>query len=236
VSADRLAGVSPVHDVPGAFVTTVTEAYARRQGPRFTVMLSGGPTAKECYEALAADGASIDWHVVDVYMGDERVVPADDPDANQRLVRESLIDPVGGVGSFVPMPTDGDPVDCAARYQAVISSLLAGAGIDLIHLGMGPDGHTASLFPGAPTLDAPPGEYVAATEDPKGHNPHPRLTVTLSVINAARLAVFTVAGDTKREAVAALVAGRDIPAARVAAATVRWLIDSAAFGPIGAAR
>ena len=71
---------------------------------------------------------------------------------------------------------------------------MTGPGIDLIHLGMGPDGHTASLFPGDPSLDADPGQLVAATQDPNGRNPHPRLTLTLPAINSARLAVFTVAG------------------------------------------
>ena len=96
-----------------------------------------------------------------------------------------------------------------------MADLVTGPGIDLIHLGMGPDGHTASLFPGAPTLDAEPGELVLATEDPNGVNPHPRLTLTLPAINSARLAVFTVAGASKADAVAALVRGEDIPAARV---------------------
>ena len=71
---------------------------------------------------------------------------------------------------------------------------------------------------------------MAATEDPNGRNPHPRLTLTLPVINAARCAVFTVAGESKREAIAALRRGDDIPAARVATAQVIWLVDGAAFG------
>jgi 6-phosphogluconolactonase len=96
---------------------------------------------------------------------------------------------------------------------------------------MGPDGHTASLFPGVAELDQPDGdELVAATTDPNGHNPHPRLTVTLPAIAAARLAVFTVAGDTKRQAMDELLAGRDIPAARVRARAIRWLVDEAAMG------
>ena len=85
-----------------------------------------------------------------------------------------------------------------------MSDLVTGPGIDLIHLGMGPDGHTASLFPNAPTLEAEPGVLVLATEDPNGVNPHPRLTLTLAAINSARLAVFTVAGASKAHAVAAL--------------------------------
>jgi 6-phosphogluconolactonase/glucosamine-6-phosphate isomerase/deaminase len=91
---------------------------------------------------------------------------------------------------------------------------VTGPGIDLIHLGMGPDGHTASLFPGAPTLESEPGVLVAATEDPNGVNPHPRLTLTLPAINSARMAVFTVAGASKAAAVAALLRGDDLPGAR----------------------
>ena len=142
-----------------------------------------------------ADG--IDWGVVDIFVGDERVVPPDDADANQRLIREALIDRVGGVGSFSPMPTVGPVDECVAAYQRVMADLVTGPGIDLIHLGMGPDGHTASLFPGAPTLEAEPGVLVLATEDPNGVNPHPRLTLTLPAINSARLAVFTVSGASK---------------------------------------
>ncbi|HEY5244683.1 MAG TPA: 6-phosphogluconolactonase, partial [Acidimicrobiales bacterium] len=124
--------LSPTTDVPGAFVDAVRDAFAGRAGDRFTLVLSGGPTAWTCYERLAeADG--IDWPAVDVYVGDERFVPADDADANQRLIREALLDRVGGAGSFTPMPTEpGGPDDCAAAYQEVVAGLLAGPGIDLI--------------------------------------------------------------------------------------------------------
>jgi 6-phosphogluconolactonase len=230
-----------VPDVPAAFTDTVLEAFGARSGPRFTLMLSGGPTAQACYEnlcqATTAGGPrqdAISWPLVDVYMGDERVVAPDDPDANQRLVRESLLERLGEagpVGSFTPMPTTGPVEDCVAEYQRSIEAVLAGPGIDLIHLGLGPDGHTASLFPNAPTLKAGPDELVAATEDPNGVNPHPRLTVTLPVIDAARCAVFTVSGDSKRAAIAALRQGEDIPAARVRSQRIVWLVDEAASGP-----
>lgn len=224
--------VAPVEDVPAAFASVLAEAFAIRNGERFTLVLSGGPTARACYERVAELPAdTVDWSLVDVYVGDERFVPADDADANQRLIRETLLDQVGGVGSFTPMPTEpGGPDDCAAAYQEVIADLLAGPGIDLIHLGLGTDGHTASLFPGAPTLSAGPDRLVLATEDPNGRNPHPRLTLTLPAIDQARLAVFTVAGESKRDAVARLRAGDDLPAARVQAREVRWLIDPVAFG------
>ena len=252
---------TPVDDVPAAFTRTVMEAFVNRPGERFSLVLSGGPIAKLCYEHLSvATGAEIgaglvdaaaigdadavgagsgtvpmahpafDWSLVDIYMGDERLVPPDDDDANQRLVREAIVDQVGILGSFRPMPTTGPVEECVATYQRVLADVLAGPGIDLIHLGMGADGHTASLFPHAPTLDAPADLLVAATQDPNGQNPHPRMTVTLPVINAARCAVFTVAGESKRDAVAALRRGDDIPAARVRASRVVWLIDQAASG------
>jgi 6-phosphogluconolactonase len=219
--------ITPVDDVTTAFADAVVEAFKARPGPRFALVLSGGPTARACYEVLAeTDG--IEWSAVHVYVGDERIVPPDDPDANQRLIRESLLDRIDPVGSFQPMPTELPVEQCVAEYQHVLSELVTGPGIDLIHLGMGPDGHTASLFPGASTLDAPPGELVAATEDPNGVNPHPRLTLTLSAINSARLAVVTVAGASKADAVARLVRGDDIPAARVHAGRMLWLVDGPA--------
>jgi 6-phosphogluconolactonase len=219
--------LTPVEDITRGFADAVVEAFASRSGPRFALVLSGGPTARECYEVLAEEDG-IDWSLVDVYVGDERIVPPDDEDANQRLIRESLLDRVGGAGSFWPWDTTLPVDECVAAYQRVIGDLVTGPGIDLIHLGMGPDGHTASLFAGSRALDAPPSELVAANEDPSGTNAHPRLTLTLPVINSARLAVFTVAGASKADAVAALVRGDDLPAARVHAGRTLWLVDGPA--------
>jgi 6-phosphogluconolactonase len=224
-----------VADVPAAFAAAVAEAFARRPGPRFTLFCSGGPTARRCYQQLAArPDPGLDWSLVDLYLGDERYVPADDPDANQLLVRQALLDPLGPTGaaaSFSPMPTELTLADCAAAYGETVDAVLEGPGIDLFHLGLGPDGHTASLFPGAPTLAATATEPVLPTVDPSGRNPHPRLTVTLPVIARARLAVFTVSGAEKAEAVARVRAGEDLPATRVTAGSVRWLIDPPALGP-----
>ncbi len=219
-----------VDDVRRAFADRVVEAFGARPGPRFALMLSGGQTARGCYEVLAT-ASGIDWSLVDIYIGDERFVPPDDVDSNARLIRESLLDRVGTVGSFSPMPTTASDIEtCAAQYQRTVADLVTGPGIDLVHLGLGPDGHTASLFPGAASLDAGPGDLVLATEDPNGVNPHPRLTLTLPAINSARLAVFTVEGPEKADAVARLRRGDDIPASRVHAGTTVWLVDRAANG------
>ncbi|HXQ91354.1 MAG TPA: 6-phosphogluconolactonase, partial [Acidimicrobiales bacterium] len=149
-----------------AFAETVVRAYAARTGPRFVLVLSGGPTARRCYERLAQRATGrIDWDQVDVYMGDERCVAPDDPDANQRLVREALIDPVGGVGAFRPMSCDEGP----ESYERLIAAVDS---FDVVHLGLGPDGHTASLFAGSTALDAPPGRLAVRSVDPNDRNPH----------------------------------------------------------------
>ena len=209
-------------DVPGAFVSLVVESYRSRPRENFALALSGGETARACYERLAADGAeTIDWWKVDVYWGDERCVPPDDPDANQLLGRQALLERVGAANSVRPMRCDDGP----DAYQLLVGEL---GFFDLIHLGMGPDGHTASLFPDCDALGADPGQLVALSVDPHGRNPHRRMTLTLAGISRSRLAVFTVAGEAKAEAMRAVYDGADLPAARVAAERVVWLVDPAA--------
>ena len=214
-------------DVPAAFADCLAATLAARPGPRFTFVASGGPTARRCYERLADRSRSgtlaVDWAVVDVLVGDERCVAPEDADANQQMLREALLDRIGPVGSFRPMSCQRGP----AAYEAQLRSLPAP---DLVHLGLGPDGHTASLFPGSSALEAAGGELVAETEDPSGRNPHRRMTLTLAGIARARLVVFTVSGADKREALARARAGDDLPATRVRAGRVLWLADPAAAG------
>jgi len=212
-----------VDDVADAFADVVLDAFAARPGPRFTLVLSGGPTAKRCYERLAEVGAAaVDWGLVDVLMGDERCVGPDDPDANQRLVRESLLEHVAPVGSFTPMKCDD--VD---GYQSFLEQIPV---LDFVHLGMGPDGHTASLFAGSSALESPRGTLAVRSSDPNERNPHERMTLTLEAISRARLVVFTVSGESKRDAFEAFRSGKDIPASRVRADEILWLVDRAAAG------
>ncbi|TMM16047.1 MAG: 6-phosphogluconolactonase [Actinobacteria bacterium] len=208
-----------VDDVPGEFAARVIEAFSSRPGESFALALSGGDTARQCYERLATDGAQrIDWWAVDVYWGDERCVPADSPDSNQRLVREALLERVGAANAVYPMRCEEGP----DPYQLRVGEV---GRFDVTHLGLGPDGHTASLFPGSPALDADPGRLVCLNSDPNSRNPHPRMTLTLSGIARSRLVLFTVAGASKREALQAVVDGADLPAARVEAERVVWLVD-----------
>jgi len=218
-----------VDDVASAFATCVIDAYEHRVGDDFSLALSGGPTARHCYEVLAAEaGDRIDWWNVDVYWGDERCVPSDSGDSNERLVREALLERVGGAHTVHPMRCS----EGADRYQLLLGEI---GRLDLVHLGLGPDGHTASLFPGSAALDADPGRLVTTNVDPTGRNPFERMTLTLSGIARGRLVVFTVAGESKRPAMEQLAAGADLPAARVRADRVLWLVDHDA-APRGASR
>lgn len=212
-----------VDDVPGAFAHAVAEAFARRSGDGFALGLSGGETARACYERLATDGDGIDWWQVDVYWGDERAVPLDHPDSNYRLGREALLDRVGGCHAHYPMRCDEGP----DPYQLLMGEL---GKFDVLHLGLGADGHTASLFPGSEALQADPGRLVVMNEDPSGRNPHRRMTLTFAGIARTRLAVVTVAGAAKREAFAAVERGDDLPGAHVEADEVLWLVDPEAAG------
>jgi 6-phosphogluconolactonase/glucosamine-6-phosphate isomerase/deaminase len=98
----------------------------------------------------------------------------------------------------------------------------------VVHLGLGPDGHTASLFPESPALKADPGRLVVMNEDPTGRNPYPRMTLTFAGIARGRLVLVTVSGEEKAEALARVVRGDDLPANQVTAEQVLWLVDPAA--------
>ncbi|MCC5950499.1 MAG: 6-phosphogluconolactonase [Acidimicrobiia bacterium] len=212
-----------VDDVPGEFAERVVEAFHARPLDTFSVALSGGDTARRCYERLAADAATqIDWWKVDVYWGDERCVPGDDEDSNYRLGREALLDQVGAANATYPMRCDEGP----DPYQLRIGEL---GRIDVIHLGLGPDGHTASLFPESSALEADPGRLVVMNTDPLGHNPHERMTLTFGGIARARLVLVTVTGAEKADALRRVVEGdATAPASHVKAERVVWLADPAA--------
>jgi 6-phosphogluconolactonase len=193
-----------VDDVPGEFAERVIEA---------------------CYERLAADaGNQIDWWKVDVYWGDERCVPHDSPDSNYHLVREALLEKVGAVNANYPMFCEEGP----DPYQLRLGEL---GRLDVVHLGLGPDGHVASLFPDSDGVNADPGRLVVMNEDPSGHNPFPRMTLTLAGIARARLALVTVSGAGKREALARVRDGDPTcPGSLVEADQVVWIADPAAVG------
>ncbi|MDP9336156.1 MAG: 6-phosphogluconolactonase [Actinomycetota bacterium] len=198
-----------VDDVPRAFARLVTELTPR------SIALSGGELAHRCYTALRRE--ALEWSVVEVFFGDERIVPVESDDSNEGMARRILLDHVspGAVHSMVAAGADA--------YDALVR---ASAAIDIVHLGLGPDGHTASLFPGTPAVDE---RERFVVENGDGAHPHRRLTFTFPAIARASLAVVTVAGDDKREPIRRIRAGEDLPGARIRARKVLWLGDRAAL-------
>jgi 6-phosphogluconolactonase len=216
-----------VDSVPDAFADLVAGEVGRTGTGGYSLFLSGGGTAEECYQRLARS-VGIDWSGVDVYLGDERCVPPDDVDSNHRMITEALLDQVGPVRSDHPMYRSGAPAEAAADYQRQVEAL---ATVDLVHLGLGPDGHTASLFPDSEALAiSDPAVLVVANRDPNANNPHDRITLTLAGIARARLVVVTVAGASKRSAFERIAGGEPLPAGRVTAERIIWLVDADAAG------
>ena len=154
-------------DLPGAFAREVISAFVQRPGEEFDIALSGGETARACYERLAVDGAQeIDWLVVNFFWGTSCCVPPNHPDSNELLGRQALLERVGAANAVYPMRCD-EGLDA---YQLRLGEI---GQLDIVHLGLGADGHTAGLFPGSKALDADPGQLVTFSEDPNGADQTP---------------------------------------------------------------
>lgn len=213
-------------------------AIARRG--RFVLALTGGSTPLVVCPLLVVPPriGQLDWSRVEFFWGDERAVPPDHPDSNYRLAEMTLFEYLPGIrmSQVHRMPADAPDLDAAARaYEAELRRTLGDTmgrdrrpRFDLIWLGMGADGHTASLFPGTKALDERE-RWVVANWVPSLEAW--RMTLTFPVINDAREALIVVTGSDKADAVAAIRSGgRDLPAARVHAERTLWLIDEAAAG------
>jgi 6-phosphogluconolactonase len=200
-----------VDDLAAAAVDLFLEAAPK------TVALSGGSTPRPVCERMAE--TPYPWDEVDVFFGDERCVPADHPDSNFAMANHALLSKVPArVHAMVACDPDG--------YEDALRSVFGPEGVprfDFVFLGLGEDGHTASLFPGDPALEVTD-RWVVLVERPD----HTRMTLTLPVLNAARLAVFLVEGEAKRAPLHQLMADGDIPAARIQAERVIVLADRAA--------
>jgi 6-phosphogluconolactonase len=215
---------------------------------RFTLVLSGGSTPEKTYRLLGtgAPQTDLDWTRTYLFFGDERFVPPDDPGSNYGMARRSLIERLNLPAEHVfAMPTDGpNPADGAARYTASIAEFFCAAPdgeppmFDLVLLGLGDDGHTASLFPGRPALHVT-NRWV--TDSPPGRLPPPvdRITMTFPILNRARRLMFLVAGENKAEVVRELFEEspeiETYPAAgiRPKSGSVQWLLDPAAASKLG---
>ncbi len=221
------------------FAHLAREAAGSRE--RFSVVLSGGSTPGRLFRLLAEEPyrVQVPWEQVHLFWGDERCVPPDDPGSNYRLAEESLI-------AHVPIPPEnvhrirGElQADMAAQaYENRLQDFFCGPRprFDLVLLGLGEDGHTASLFPGSPLLDEQKRLAAAATASYQDR-PAQRVTLTLPAINTARQVLFLVAGGAKAEIVQAVIEGPTgrYPAQRIrpTAGQLTWLLDAAAASRLG---
>ncbi len=232
---------------PQALAHRVAEwmtAAARGAGGAFRVAAAGGSTPEALYALLAAEGfrRRFPWDRVHWFWGDERFVPHDHPTSNAGMVRRALLSRVPAPAENVhPMPVDGTPEAAAERYERTLQAAYGSATLDparplfdVTLLGLGADGHTASLLPGQPVL-AEHRRWVAAV--PRGR-PETRLTLTYPALESSRRVAFLVAGAGKRAILEAIWAGSgDAPAARLRPqGEVVWFVDRAAAGERPAAR
>ena len=177
---------------------------ARREGRDLHVALAGGSTPQRAYELLAGvEGA---WDHVHLWLGDERCVPADHEEANVRMVRESLLAAArDGEPVLHVVPSPEVPEDAAWLYGREVLEHMPDAAFDVVLLGMGPDGHTCSLFPGHPVLAVREAPVAPVRESPKP--PPERVTITLPVVRRARFTLLMATGEGKRDALSRALAG-----------------------------
>ena len=204
------------------FVAAEARRAAAERG-RFTVAMSGGRTPGPMLRALAAE--DIPWQEAEVFQTDERVAPAGEPDRNLGALRESL--PAEARERIHAMPVEAPDLDeAAARYAATLEGICGHPPVlDLVHLGLGADGHTASLVPGDPVLEMSEAA-VAVTRPYRGRR---RMTLTYPVLNRARRILWLIAGEDKAEMLVRLQDGDPaIPAGRVRAEDAVVFADRAA--------
>lgn len=192
--------------------------------PNVSVGLSGGSGPPHVHASLTR--RAIPWDRVTTWMSDERWVSPDHDASNQGMVRKTLVDATG-VTFLAPDTTLADPHDAASRFDSELGA--AGIGVDapsLIMLGMGADGHTASLFPGTDALEVSDRSYVANWVEQ--HDTW-RLTATYPLISMADLVLIVVTGQGKAEMISEISKGRDVPISHVTCrGEVRWLLDEKA--------
>jgi 6-phosphogluconolactonase len=218
----------------------LTDLACATPGP-FAIALSGGSTPKRLYQLLAAAPLreAMPWERVHLFFGDDRFVAADDPNSNFGMARDAMIAHVPVPPENVHgIPTNGTPADGARQYETTLKAYYGADRLDparplfdAVLLGMGPDGHTASLFPGKPALDEKQRWAVEVPEP--GLNPFvPRVTLTYPVLESARSVAFVAAGADKTAMMRRVLAGEQaLPSARVApVGELIWFIDRAAHG------
>jgi 6-phosphogluconolactonase len=239
----RTPGDLRVLDTPADVAKALADTFERaardatQTRGHFCVALAGGTTPKAAYALLAQSPyrESVDWSSVHIFFGDERCVPPDHEQSNYRMARETFLEPLGIAPSQVHrMHGEDEPAQAAAAYRdELIATLGELPRFDLVMLGMGPDGHTASLFPGTDPLTDDAALVRAVYSNSQSQW---RITLTPRVLNGARAVVFAVEGAGKAKTLAQVREGAYDPAqfpSQIVApvkGTLTWLVDRAAAG------
>lgn len=225
--------IEPVEELSRTLVRMLESASTRSVGERgsFSLALPGGSVATAFFPDLAR--SAVDWSMVDFFWSDERAVPPDDPDSNYGVARPLLLDPVHARATRIhPMVAGSGDLDAAAgEYDATLTRVLGPGGVlDCSLLGVGPDGHVCSLFPGHRLLGEGEARVAAVVDSPKP--PPRRITLTLPFVTASRLVIVAALGAAKAEVMAAAIGDpySPLPVARVGreAQTCVFLLDPAA--------
>jgi 6-phosphogluconolactonase len=233
----KLTVTDTAHEATDLAAQRIADAIAagRREERMVHVSLAGGETPRATYERLPELVES--WDHVELWLGDERMVPPDDPESNYRLLAETLLRDTGAVAH--PLRTDGAAEEAAAAYAKEIRERVPGEpgglpAMDLALLGLGEDGHTASLFPHSPALDVRGEICVAVHGAPKP--PPDRVSLTLEALRAARSALILAVGSAKAKAVASTLSGPTpgVPASLLAQGPVELVVDRAAARELAA--
>jgi 6-phosphogluconolactonase len=205
---------------------------------RIAICLTGGSSPKKLYELLGTEAyrSHIPWDRTHWFIGDERFVPASDPRNNMAMARGIFLDRLVPASHIHPIPADNSPDESAERYQRELRSFYGADRLDpgrslfdVVLMGVGPDGHTASIFPDYPAL-AETERWVVGV--PQAHvEPFvPRVTLTLPALASCREMLFEVAGSDKRAILTRVLDGENLPAARARSiAETVWLVDAAAL-------
>jgi 6-phosphogluconolactonase len=206
---------------------------------RAAICLTGGSSPKQLYQLLATDAyrSRIPWDRVHWFIGDDRFVAADDPLNNMGMARRLFLDRCAPADTIHPIPTDAaNPDEAARRYESDLKSFYGANELDcdrplfdVVLMGVGPDGHTASLFPGYPAIEQIERWVVGV---PQAHfEPFvPRVTLTLPVLNSCREMLFEASGPDKRAILTRVLAGENLPANRAhSTGETIWLVDAAAL-------
>lgn len=234
----RIDVAKDLEDLAHRAARWITGVVGGKEG-RLAISLSGGSTPRRLYQLLAEAPYrdAMPWDRIHWFWGDERFVPPDHPDSNYRMVREALLARAPIPAENVhPVATGGTPAAAAHDYQRTLQSFYGAPALDPARplfeielLGLGPDGHTASLFPGTKVLD----ERQRWAAEVIGAKAEDRITLTYPVLASSRHTAFLVAGADKREALARVLAGdKELPAARLdPVGELVWFVDEQAQPP-----